>query len=176
MRAAMGGKYSRDDSRREALNVREMERQRMEESAQTRADKPQRDYRNERIAVHWNPSRCVHSERCMRGLPQVFQPDARPWVRVDEATADEIVAVVARCPSGALHVERLDGGVIKEPGEPVIVEPQPNGPLYFRGPMRILGANGAVLREDTRMALCRCGHSRNKPFCDGSHETSGFQA
>jgi CDGSH-type Zn-finger protein len=42
--------------------------------------------------------------------------------------------------------------------------------------MRILDANGAVLREDTRMALCRCGHSRNKPFCDGSHETSGFQA
>jgi uncharacterized Fe-S cluster protein YjdI len=92
MRAAMGGKYSRDDSRREALNVRETERQRMEESASMRAEEPHRVYRNERIAVHWNPSRCVHSERCMRGLPQVFQPDARPWVQVDEATADEIAA------------------------------------------------------------------------------------
>ena len=148
----------------------------MEESAQTRAEEPQRVYRNERIAVHWNSSRCVHSERCMRGLPQVFQPDARPWVRVDEATADEIAAVVARCPSGALHVERLDGGTSEEPGEPAIIEPQPNGPLYISGPVRILDANGAVIREDTRMALCRCGHSRNKPFCDGSHETAGFQA
>jgi hypothetical protein len=112
----------------------------------------------------------------MRGLPQVFQPDARPWVRVDEATADEIAAVVARCPSGALHVERLDGGVIEEPAGPTTIEPQPNGPLYISGPVRILDANGVVIREDTRMALCRCGHSRNKPFCDGSHETAGFQA
>jgi uncharacterized Fe-S cluster protein YjdI len=148
----------------------------MEEPAQAYAEEPHRVYRNERIAVHWNPGRCVHSKRCMRGLPQVFQPDARPWVQVDGATADEIAAVVARCPSGALHVERLDGKENVEPDEPATIEPQPNGPLYISGPMRILDANGAVIREDTRVALCRCGHSRNKPFCDGSHETSGFQA
>ena len=148
----------------------------MEEPAQTRAEEPHRVYRNERIAIQWNPSRCVHSERCMRGLPQVFQPDTRPWIQVDAATADEIAAVVARCPSGALHVKRLDGGASVEPGEPAIIEPQPNGPLYISGPVRILDANGVVIREDTRMALCRCGHSRNKPFCDGSHEAVEFQA
>ncbi len=148
----------------------------MEQPPSARAEEPHRVYRNERVAVHWNPSRCVHSERCMRGLPQVFQPDARPWVQVDAATADEIAAVVARCPSGALHVERLDDGVSEEPGAPTIIEPQPNGPLYISGSVRILNANGGVIREDTRVALCRCGHSRNKPFCDGSHETSGFQA
>jgi uncharacterized Fe-S cluster protein YjdI len=148
----------------------------MEEPAQTRAEEPHRVYRNERIAVHWHPSRCIHSERCIRGLPQVFQPDAHPWIQVDGATADEIAAVVARCPSGALHVERLDGGASKEPVEPTIVEPQTNGPLYLSGRLRIIDANGAVIREDTRVALCRCGHSRNKPFCDGSHETAGFQA
>jgi len=148
----------------------------MEELAQSRAEEPQRVYRNQRIAVHWNPSRCVHSERCLRGMPQVFRPDARPWMRADEERADEIAAVVARCPSGALHVERFDGGASVEPGGPAIIEPQPNGPLYISGPARILDANGVVTREDTRMALCRRGHSRNKPFCDGSHKTAGFQA
>jgi hypothetical protein len=75
-----------------------------------------------------------------------------------------------------LHVERLDGKESVEPDDPAIIAPQPNGPLYISGPVRILDANGAVIREDTRVALCRCGHSRNKPFCDGSHETAGFQA
>jgi uncharacterized Fe-S cluster protein YjdI len=148
----------------------------MEQSGQARAEEPHRIYRNERIAVHWNPSRCVHSERCIHGLPQVFQPDERPWIQVEGATADEIASVVAQCPSGALHVERLDGEKSVEPGEPATIEPQPNGPLYISGPVRILDANGVVIREDTRMALCRCGHSRNKPFCDGSHGAAGFQA
>jgi uncharacterized Fe-S cluster protein YjdI len=148
----------------------------MEQPPQAPAEEPHRVYHNERIAVHWNPSRCVHSERCMHGLPQVFQRDARPWVRLDEATPDEIAAVVARCPSGALHVERFDGRASVEPEEPTLVEPQPNGPLYVSGRVRILDVNGVVIREDTRVALCRCGQSRNKPFCDGSHETVGFQA
>jgi uncharacterized Fe-S cluster protein YjdI len=148
----------------------------MEQPTQSSKDEPQRVYSNERIAVRWNPSRCIHSEHCSQGLPQVFQPSARPWIQVDAATADEIAAVVARCPSGALHVERLDGGPSEEPQEPTTIEPRPNGPLYLRGRLRIVDAEGILLREDTRVALCRCGHSRNKPFCDGSHETAGFQA
>jgi uncharacterized Fe-S cluster protein YjdI len=148
----------------------------MNESTPSRDDEPHRVYSNDRIAVHWNPGRCVHSERCMHGLPQVFQASARPWVQVNAATADEIAAVVARCPSGALHVERLDGGPAEEAHDPTTVEPQPNGPLYISGHVRILDASGALIREDTRVALCRCGQSRNKPFCDGSHEAAGFQA
>jgi hypothetical protein len=96
-------------------------------------------------------------------------------VRVDEATADVIVAVVARCPSGALHVERL-GGASVERGGPAIIESQPNGPPYVSGSVRIFDASGAVICEDTRMALCRCGHLRSTPFCDGGVEIAGFQA
>jgi uncharacterized Fe-S cluster protein YjdI len=161
-------------TRTEAMNMPRKEPG-MEQPTQTRGE-PERVYRNERVAVHWNPGRCIHSERCMRGLPQVFQPDARPWVQVDNATAAEIAAVVARCPSGALHVERFDGGATEEPSEPTTVEPQPNGPLYVRGRIRIIDASGVVIREDTRVALCRCGHSRSKPFCDGSHKTADFRA
>jgi uncharacterized Fe-S cluster protein YjdI len=136
----------------------------------------ERVYRTEQIAVTWNPSVCINSHNCVNGLPAVFQPKVRPWVRVDAATADEIARVVARCPSGALHFERFDGGTQEEITEEVSVSPQPNGPLYIRGRLRILNPDGTLLREDSRMALCRCGQSHKKPFCDGTHTSSGFQA
>jgi len=67
-------------------------------------------YRNEQIAVSWEPKLCIHAGYCFRGLPEVFQPESRPWVKVDAATADKIAEVVMTCPTGALHFERLDGG------------------------------------------------------------------
>ena len=136
----------------------------------------QRVYRSATIAVAWNPRRCFHSANCVRGLPEVFQPRERPWVKVDAASAEQIAAVVARCPSGALHFERLDGGAAEEPEAETTITPQANGPLYLRGRLRVVGPDGTVVREDTRMALCRCGHSNNKPFCDGSHRAVGFEA
>jgi len=136
---------------------------------------PQRVYQNDAIAVYWEPSRCIHSGKCVGGLPQVFQPTARPWVAIDAAPADAIAEVVARCPSGALHFARLDAGPPEAAPAETTITPQPNGPLYMRGRVRIVAADGTVLREDTRMALCRCGHSQNKPFCDGSHHKIGFQ-
>jgi CDGSH-type Zn-finger protein len=73
------------------------------------------------------------------------------------------------CPTGALHFERLDGGEQEPEPDETTVKVQVNGPLYLRGKVRIVGPGGHVIREDTRVALCRCGHSKNKPFCDGSH-------
>jgi uncharacterized Fe-S cluster protein YjdI len=135
-----------------------------------------RVYRSQTIAVYWNPRLCIHSAKCVFGLPGVFQPGERPWVKVNAATADEIAKVIARCPTGALHFERLDGGAQETPEAVMTISPQPNGPLYVRGRVRIVGAHGEVVREDTRIALCRCGHSENKPFCDGSHRRVGFKA
>ena len=135
----------------------------------------ERIYRNESIAVHWNPRRCIHSGNCVRGLPQVFQKSERPWIKVDAATATEIADVIQRCPTGALHFERLDGGTQEQATEETTIAPQPNGPLFVRGHVRIVGADGTVIREDTRIALCRCGQSHNKPFCDGTHRTVGFK-
>ena len=135
-----------------------------------------RVYRTDKIAVSWNPGACINSHRCVQGLPAVFQPSARPWIKIDAADADEIARVVAQCPSGALHFERLDGGPQEEVAEEVTVSPQPDGPLYLRGPVRIVKADGTLLREDCRVALCRCGQSHKKPFCDGTHRTSGFEA
>ena len=81
-----------------------------------------------------------------------------------------------RGPTGALHYRRLDGGTKEEPPDELQVVPRPNGPLFLRGRIRIESAGGEVIREDTRVALCRCGGSQNKPFCDGSHRTNGFTA
>ncbi len=124
--------------------------------------------------MQWEPRLCIHMRNCVRGLPQVFDAEARPWVRVDAADADAIAAAVESCPTGALHYRRLDGAPQEQAQEPPTVEPRPNGPLFVRGQVRIVDPNGDVVREDTRVALCRCGGSENKPFCDGTHRRIGF--
>lgn len=134
-----------------------------------------KEYRSDRIVVRWEPRFCIHSGRCTAALPAVFDRDARPWIAPRNADPDQIAAVVARCPSGALHYERSDGGPAEHVPEAVTVEPQPNGPLYVSGRVQVTDAAGNMLREDVRVALCRCGESKNKPFCDMSHEDVGFR-
>jgi uncharacterized Fe-S cluster protein YjdI/CDGSH-type Zn-finger protein len=134
-----------------------------------------KEYRTDRIVVRWEPRLCIHSGRCTSALPMVFDRNARPWIDPSNADPDAVANVVARCPSGALHYERLDGGAQEPPPQTYTVEPQPNGPLYVTGPIRIVDADGNLIREDVRVALCRCGASRNKPFCDGTHEDVGFR-
>jgi len=133
-------------------------------------------YRNDQIAVSWEPKLCIHAGNCFRDLPEVFKPQSRPWISVDAATAEEIAEVVMTCPTGALHFERLDGGPQEPHPEETTIEARHNGPLYVRVQIRILGPGGRLIREDTRLALCRCGHSENKPFCDGTHRRIGFRS
>jgi CDGSH-type Zn-finger protein/uncharacterized Fe-S cluster protein YjdI len=138
----------------------------------------EREYRSRQgeIVVYWEPKICYHTGNCFRGLPEVFRPQNRPWVLVDAASANKIAEGVMTCPTGALHFERPDGG----PEEPQLgetrIDARPNGPLHVRGRVRIVGPGGNLIREDTRFALCRCGQSENKPFCDGSHRRIGFRA
>ena len=136
----------------------------------------ERVYRNRQgeIAVLWEPKLCIHAGECFRRLPEVFQPESRPWVKVDAATADRIAEVVMTCPTGALHFERLDNGPQEPQPTETTIQARINGPLYVQGHVRIVGPGGRLIREDTRVALCRCGHSENKPFCDGSHRRAGF--
>jgi CDGSH-type Zn-finger protein/uncharacterized Fe-S cluster protein YjdI len=132
-------------------------------------------YANDAVEVLWEPTLCIHVRNCVGGLPGVFDPERRPWVDVDAADAAAIAATILTCPTGALHFRRLDGGAQEEPQGETEVEPRPNGPLFVRGQVRIVDDEGRVIREDTRLALCRCGASANKPFCDGSHRRIGFR-
>jgi uncharacterized Fe-S cluster protein YjdI/CDGSH-type Zn-finger protein len=136
----------------------------------------ERVYRNDRIEVSWEPAFCIHVAECLRGLPRVFDSWRRPWIVVDNASPDEIAEVVQRCPTGALHFRRLDGGSQEAGLEEMTVQLRPDGPLFVRGKIRIEDPSGHVVREDTRVALCRCGGSEHKPFCDGTHRKIGFRS
>jgi uncharacterized Fe-S cluster protein YjdI len=137
-------------------------------------DSVTREYATDEIVVEWEPRLCFHSHNCVRALPQVFDDSRRPWVEVDAATADQIEAAVSGCPSGALRTRRLDAPAAKRQ-QPLEVRASAAGPLLVTGGVRIVDADGTVLYEGERAALCRCGGSANKPFCDGSHKTNGFR-
>ena len=132
------------------------------------------EFEDAAIEVTWSKARCVHVAECVRGLPQVFQPGRRPWVMPDRAAADRVAEVVRRCPTGALHYERRDGGAPEAVPESNTVVPTPYGPLYLRGDIQVRGVDGATLLRDTRVALCRCGATKHAPVCDGSHWEAGF--
>lgn len=132
-----------------------------------------RDYQTDEIAVHWDSSRCVHSGICLRSLHQVFNLRQRPWVAVEAAPADDIAAAIEKCPSGALSYTR-PGETGEAPPEITTVIPSPDGPLYVRGDVEVRDSEGDLMAAGYRMTLCRCGHSKNQPFCDLSHRDVGF--
>lgn len=160
-----------------------------------------REYEGAGIIVHWDSSRCFHSERCTNGAPTVFDRTARPWVNPIGAGADEIAKVIDTCPSGALSYTRTDGApngrrgraADEDPGRStatdarspmsdrtpasvsVTITPLRNGPLSVSGPVDLAGPDGTVELVE-RVDLCRCGHSASKPLCDNSHARVGFIA
>src|SRR4029450_49549 len=133
-----------------------------------------KEYATDEIVVEWEPRLCFHSGNCSRLLPKVFDRDRRPWVKADEASADEIERTVAQCPSGALRSTALTGRRV-QPRQRFEICASAGGPLLVTGGVRIVDAEGNVLFQGERAALRRCGGSSNKPFCDGTHRTNGFE-
>jgi CDGSH-type Zn-finger protein/uncharacterized Fe-S cluster protein YjdI len=133
------------------------------------------EYQGNKITVQYDVKRCIHAAECASGLPRVFDTKRKPWVDPDAAEADEIAMVIMRCPTGALHFQRKDGGADEAVPKQNTIKSVANGPFYMRGDLKITNQDGSVLAKDTRMALCRCGASQNKPFCDGSHSKIPFQ-
>ena len=135
----------------------------------------QKEYTNGEITVVWKPDLCIHSTLCWRGLGDVFKPKERPWITLGGATSEAIEAQVAKCPSGALSSFRNDAPDQPAASVETRIEALPNGPLIVYGTVRIKHADG---KEDVRSqttALCRCGSSKNKPYCDGSHIGAEFR-
>ena len=135
-----------------------------------------RSYHGGDIEVSFDFDLCIHVGACLLGLPAVFELDRRPWILPDAADADAVAEVVERCPSGALQYRRLhSGGTGEQPPTPPTVTPLRNGPLLIRGEMQVTRSDGTV-ESLPRATLCRCGLSKNKPFCDNSHLDGGFTA
>lgn len=145
-------------------------------------------YTNGEVTVVWKPKLCIHSAICYTGLPEVFDPDKRPWVTPNDATTDAIISQVNECPSGALtffmndEEEHTNGQTalevpetIQEEETGISVEVLPNGPLLIRGIITLRDTQGNEVTKGPVTALCRCGATRNKPFCDGAHARVGFK-
>jgi CDGSH-type Zn-finger protein/uncharacterized Fe-S cluster protein YjdI len=132
------------------------------------------EFKTDRITVRWSRVRCIHAATCIIDLPRVFDSSRRPWIDPAQAPPDEIARAVCRCPTGALHYERHDGGAPELTPPVNTVTPERDGPLRLSGDIRIAAADGTPVLEDTRVALCRCGATKHAPVCDGSHWEAGF--
>jgi uncharacterized Fe-S cluster protein YjdI len=113
--------------------------------------------------VSYDVARCIHAGECVRGLPAVFDTKQRPWIQPDGGEPDEIAEVIRRCPSGALHYE-LPHGAPERPARPTQVSFEDGGPMLVAGELQLELADGPLV--ETRAALCVCGRSGNRPFCD----------
>jgi uncharacterized Fe-S cluster protein YjdI len=132
-------------------------------------------YSNDEVTVIWQPDRCIHSGICVNGLPEVFDSQKRPWVTIQGATTERIIEQVKHCPSGALSYEMVGEG--NQPAERLetVVEVLRNGPLVIYGTLKVKDKDGNESVKNQTTAFCRCGASKNKPYCDGSHVQAKFR-
>ncbi len=142
-----------------------------------------KEYTNGEVTIVWKPELCMHSALCVNGLPEVFNPDARPWINAEGAATNAIVEQVKKCPSGALtfyynekeaQAATEDKRAAQRAGA-TEVEVVPNGPLMVKGTLALKHADGRSTTQEKLTAFCRCGASANKPFCDGTHKKINFR-
>ena len=134
-----------------------------------------REYSNSETTVVWETEKCIHSAICAKGLPEVFQPRDRPWIKIDAAKTEAIIDQVKKCPSGALRFYmNADGDNTTETLE-TKVEVMENGPLLVYGTLQVTHKDGSQETKNKTTAFCRCGASNNKPFCDGAHVKNDFK-
>ncbi len=132
------------------------------------------DYPGSAIDVQWDERLCIHIGECGHSAGELFVAGRDPWCVPDKTSTAEVREIVERCPSGALSY-------VDKAGEPEAASPENramvvnNGPYYLQGDLAIDGAPEDMPGVGRRAALCRCGQSKNKPFCDNSHLAAKFE-
>jgi CDGSH-type Zn-finger protein/uncharacterized Fe-S cluster protein YjdI len=130
------------------------------------------EIRGKNMVIHFDGAKCIHSRNCVLGRPDVFVPNTPgEWIHPDAASSEAVAAVAHACPSGAIAYERLDGGPQEAAPLVNVARIRENGPLAIHAALEIEGHPPMF-----RATLCRCGASKNKPFCDSSHVAAGFAA
>jgi CDGSH-type Zn-finger protein len=130
-------------------------------------------YRGKNITIYDNRGICAHAGRCTDGLASVFRLKEEPWIIPDAASANEIISTIQKCPSGALSYSVDDVENRDRDGEPTIFV-APNGPYLVSGGPDLIDTTRAEGASEEHFTMCRCGGSKNKPFCDGTHWYNKF--
>lgn len=133
-----------------------------------------KEYSNKDMTILWDASKCIHAGVCVKMLPNVYDPKGRPWIKIDNASTEELKQQIDKCPSGALtyksnnEEESMNESSVK-------VDVLENGPLIVKGDIEVTNSNGKKESRAKQTAFCRCGDSANKPYCDGTHIKSEFK-
>ena len=132
------------------------------------------EYQGNSETVTWDRRLCIHVGECGRAKGDLFVQGRKPWCDPNLADRADTKTVVARCPTGALAVHDKEGLLIEAAPSENTVTVSNDGPLYVSGDLDVDGAADDMHSVSRRVALCRCGASKNKPFCDNSHREIGF--
>jgi CDGSH-type Zn-finger protein/uncharacterized Fe-S cluster protein YjdI len=157
-------------------------------------DPRNRQYTNGDITVFWIPSKCIHATTCFRELIEVYNPGRRPWVNMEGAPTRRIIEVTNKCPTQALvwkynedlteeeqKAQRHYGAVEETPRslstreKPTNIRIMRDGPIVVEGEFEVIGKDDKKLNPTTMTSFCRCGASRNMPYCDGTHRKIDFR-
>ena len=132
------------------------------------------EYPGAEIDVQWDSRLCIHIGECGNARGDLFVGGRDPWCIPDTCPKAEVREIVERCPSGALSY-RDKAGAVEVAAAQNTVTVSYNGPLFVKGDLAIDGAPADMPGVRFRAALCRCGRSANKPFCDNSHLAARFE-
>lgn len=138
-----------------------------------------KEYANDYLTIVWKAEKCIHSMHCWKELPEVFDTQKRPWIDPHGASNEKIMAQIKRCPSGALsyylNAEKGKEKTEEEKTVSVLVQPTIDGPLLITGLFELEKQDGTKEKINEPTAFCRCGASKNMPYCDGSHLSNHFK-
>lgn len=137
------------------------------------ADKRE-SYRGRKITIHDNRAICAHAGHCTDKLAHVFKYGKEPWIDPDGAEVGSIIETIRKCPSGALSYS-LGGDEARDPQRKPAITVSKDGPYEVVGGVQLTDQIWGEGASKEHYTLCRCGASKNKPFCDGSHWQVGFK-
>jgi uncharacterized Fe-S cluster protein YjdI len=133
-----------------------------------------KEYTNGDITIIWKPKTCIHAAECVKLLPEVYKPDEKPWIQMENASQEDLIKQINECPSGALSYKLSNAELSEDNALGSKVEVMKNGPLLVYGSLAVTRLNGKTELKEKRTAFCRCGASNNKPYCDGEHRKVDF--
>ena len=133
-----------------------------------------KEYAGKKVTILDNRALCSHAAFCTDELNEVFRHHDQPWIDPDGAAVEEIIATIRKCPSGALGYA-IDGVEAEPPKRPPMVTVTDHGPYAITGGIELPGVDFGAGASREHYTLCRCGASKNKPFCDGSHWDASFR-